>query len=277
MDNKSALIYAKSQLKDFSESYNIDSQIFIMDILNINKIDLLTKDFILTESQISRLNDYIYRRKLQEPVAYIINKIEFMGLDFYVDRNTLIPRSDTEVLVEKILEINKNNRYSSFLEIGIGTGCISISLSKFSSLVGNGVDIINNCVEISIKNAIANNVNDKVHFFKSDIFENIKDKYDIIVSNPPYINKKDMDELLPNVKEYEPHIALFGGDNGLYFYENIIGNAKKYLNAKGMLAFEIGYDQGKSIAKLLELQGFIDIKVYKDLYRHDRVVIGFLK
>lgn len=276
MTNQSALTYAKLQLKGFSESYNIDAQLFIMHILGISKIDLLTKDFALNDLQIDTLNGFITRRKKNEPVAYILNSVEFMSMDFYVDNNTLIPRPDTEILVEKVLDISRSNSYMNFLEIGIGSGCISISLAKFSNMTGAGVDIMDKCVEISNFNAKKNNVHDKLEFKKSNLFDKIDNKYDIIISNPPYINKDDMELLLPNVKEYEPYSALFGGDNGLYFYENIIKTAKNYLKPNGMLAFEIGYDQKESVTNLMKSQGFNNITSYKDLYQLDRVVIGFV-
>ncbi len=277
MDNNQALIFAKTELKNFSESYSIDAQIFVMHILNITKIELLTKTITLTEENINTLKNYVERRKKQEPVAYIINSVEFMSLDFYVDSNTLIPRPDTEILVEKVLEITKENNYKNFVEIGIGSGCISISLANYSNLTGVGVDIMENCVSIATKNALTNNVDEKIIFKKSDLFSQINEKYDIIVSNPPYINKSDMEELLPNVKDYEPHTALFGGDDGLYFYESIVQQAENYLNPQGLVAFEIGYDQSESVSKLLIDKGFINVQTFKDLYKQDRVVIGFKK
>ncbi len=275
MDNHKALVFTKQQLKDFSESYSIDAQVFLMDILKINKTELLTKDIDLSDDQLKKLNLYIEKRKKHEPVAYIINKVEFMGLDFYVDSNTLIPRPDTEVLVEKVLDITKKNNYSNFLEIGIGSGCISISLAKLGSLTGVGVDIMDNCITIATNNAISNEVSEKIFFKNSDLFNKISEKYDIIVSNPPYINKKDMEGLLPNVKNYEPHTALFGGDDGLYFYREIVNTAKNYLNPKGLLAFEIGYDQGQAVSEMMISQGFKSVEIFKDLYKQDRVVIGF--
>ncbi len=277
MDNTQALAFAKTELKDFSESYNIDAQIFVMHILNITKIELLTKTIALTDDNIAQLKSYIERRKKQEPVAYIINQVEFMSLDFYVDHNTLIPRPDTEILVEKVLELAKQNDYKNFLEIGVGSGCIAISLAHYSGLTGVGVDIMENCVDIATKNSVSNNVSEKIIFKKSDLFCQIDEKYDIIVSNPPYINKRDMEELLPNVKDYEPHTALFGGDDGLFFYESIVNQAENYLNPQGLIAFEIGYDQSESVSKLLTNKGFINVQTYKDLYKQDRVVIGFKK
>ncbi len=277
MDNNQALIFAKTELKNFSESYNIDAQILVMHILCITKTELLTKTYTLTEDNIATLKSYIERRKNQEPIAYILNQVEFMSLDFYVDSNTLIPRPDTEILVEKVLEISKEKDYKNFLEIGVGSGCISVSLANYSALTGVGVDIMENCVNIATKNAINNKVNEKIIFKKSDLFSQISEKYDIIVSNPPYINKRDMDELLPNVKDYEPHTALFGGNDGLYFYESITKQANNYLNPEGLIAFEIGYDQSESVSKLLLDNGFINVQTFKDLYKQDRVVIGFKK
>ncbi len=275
MNSDKALVFAKKELKDFSESYNIDAQVFLMNILNITKTELLTKTYKLSEENLKNLKEYIEKRKKQEPVAYIINKVEFMGLDFYVDYNTLIPRPDTEILVEKVLQLAKDKQYENFLEIGIGSGCISISLCKHSNLCGEGVDIMDKCIEVATNNAIANNIDKKIFFKKSDLFNKVTKKYDIIVSNPPYINKEDMEKLLPNVKDFEPHTALFGGNDGLYFYKEIIKNGKKHLNFKGLLAFEIGYDQGESVSTLMKNEGFESVEVFKDLYKQDRVVIGF--
>ncbi len=276
MTNQEALVYTKEKLKDYSESYSIDAQVFVMDILNISKIELLTKNYELTEKDIETLESYIKKRQNHEPVAYITNKVEFMSMNFYVDEHTLIPRPDTEILVEKVLEISKNKSYKNFLEIGVGSGCISVSLGKYSDLCGVGVDIMEECAAIAKINAINNDVESKISFIKSDLFDKISDKYDIIVSNPPYINKEDMESLLPNVKDFEPHTALFGGDDGLDFYRDIVKDSINYLNTNGLLAFEIGYDQSESVEKLMKDRGFKNVETFKDLYKQDRVVIGFL-
>ena len=185
------------------------------------------------------------------PVQYIVGNTNFYGYDFKVNRNTLIPRFETELLVEKTYNyikkyFNKDN--IKILDIGTGSGCIAITLNKLlNSSDITGIDISSEALDVAKENNISNNTN--VKFIESDIFSNVSDKYDVIISNPPYISYGDT-EVMDIVKNNEPHLALYAKDNGLYFYDKIIKDSSKYLNDKFIMAFEIGYKQGKDITKI---------------------------
>lgn len=208
------------------------------------------------------------------PVQYIVGNTNFYGYDFKVNRNTLIPRFETELLVEKTYNyikkyFNKDN--IKILDIGTGSGCIAITLNKLlNSSDITGIDISSEALEVAKENNISNNTN--VKFIESDIFSNVSDKYDVIISNPPYISYGDT-EVMDIVKNNEPHLALYAKDNGLYFYDNIIKDSSKYLNDKFVMAFEIGYKQGKDITKIVnKYYKDINMSVEKDYSGRDRFV-----
>lgn len=208
------------------------------------------------------------------PVQYIVGNTNFYGYDFKVNKNTLIPRFETELLVEKTYNyikkyFNKDN--IKILDIGTGSGCIAITLNKLlNSSDITGIDISSEALEVAKENNISNNTN--VKFLESDIFSNVSDKYDVIISNPPYISYGDT-EVMDIVKNNEPHLALYAKDNGLYFYDNIIKDSSKYLNDKFVMAFEIGYKQGKDITKIVnKYYKDINISVEKDYSGRDRFV-----
>ena len=208
------------------------------------------------------------------PVQYIVGNTNFYGYDFKVNRNTLIPRFETELLVEKTYNyikkyFNKDN--IKILDIGTGSGCIAITLNKLlNSCDITGIDISSEALEVAKENNIINNTN--VKFIESDIFSNVYDKYDVIISNPPYISYDDI-EVMDIVKNNEPHLALYAKDNGLYFYDKIIKDSSKYLNDKFIMAFEIGYKQGKDITKIVnKYYKDINMSVEKDYSGRDRFV-----
>lgn len=208
------------------------------------------------------------------PVQYIVGNTNFYGYDFKVNRNTLIPRFETELLVEKTYNyikkyFNKDN--IKILDIGTGSGCIAITLNKLlNSCDITGIDISSEALEVAKENNIINNTN--VKFIESDIFSNVSDKYDVIISNPPYISYDDI-EVMDIVKNNEPHLALYAKDNGLYFYDKIIKDSSKYLNDKFIMAFEIGYKQGKNITKIVnKYYKDINMSVEKDYSGSDRFV-----
>lgn len=231
----------------------------------------------LTESEEKKFIECVERRNYGEPVQYIIGECEFMSLDFLVNEDVLIPRSDTEVLVEYIISKFKE-REASFLDIGTGSGCIGISILKYcpktKALL---VDISEGALNTSKKNAELNKVRDRADFKILDILSQIPDtKFDFVVSNPPYIRPDVIEGLERDVKDFEPYTALFGGEDGLMFYRRITEIAPKILKDDGILAYEIGYDQAEDVSKLLE-RNFSNIKVLKDLCGNNRVVIGKLK
>ena len=200
-----------------------------------------------------------------------------MGLDFFVKEGVLIPRPDTEVLVEEVIELAKKKDAKNILDIGTGSGAITVSLAKYLENVKvTSVDISDIALEIGKRNAISNEVDDRITFVKSDLFTNIdkETKFDIIVSNPPYIKREVIDTLDKQVKDYEPYNALEGGVDGLDFYRAITKRAKEYLKKDGILAYEVGHDQSEDVSKLMEMDGYTNIYTLKDLQQIDRVVIG---
>lgn len=210
------------------------------------------------------------------PIAYIFGKTNFYGYDFKVNQNVLIPRLDTEILVEKLVEdIKSQSRKVSVLDIGTGSGAIIITIKKETDANCYAVDISKDALKIANENAKLNNA--EVEFFESDLFENIPDlKVDYIVSNPPYIETETVKGLEPEVVLNEPILALDGGIDGLDFYRKIINESKNHLNTHGMLYFEIGYNQGESVSNLMR-RDFENIEVIKDYGGNDRVVKGKLK
>lgn len=221
----------------------------------------------------------IERLKNHEPIQYILNHQEFMGFDFFVDSNVLIPQPDTENLVEEVISIaNKIKKEKSeirILDLCTGSGAIAISLAKLlgSKVLVYASDISEKALKIAEENSMKNSAN--ILFFKSDVFKEISELYrfDIIVSNPPYIETETIKTLSEEVKR-EPIIALDGGKDGLDFYRQIVMEAKKYLNSKGYLAFEIGYNQKLALEEIFEQNDYKNIYSKKDLSGNDRVVVA---
>ena len=233
----------------------------------------------LTKEQLDSFNEMIEDRLKGRPIAYIVNNREFMGLDFYVEEGVLIPRPDTEPLVEEVIELVKGKENLKIVDIGTGSGAITVSLAKYiKDCQVYSLDISDKALSIGLKNAISNEVEDKINFIKSNIFSGIEDKgleLDVIVSNPPYIRRADIETLHTQVKDYEPYIALEGGEDGLNFYRDITRESVKYLKDKGILAFEVGHDQAEDVSEILKHNGYTNIYTKKDLQGIDRVVIGF--
>ena len=249
------------------------------------KTEYIDKAIELLEKQ-KYLNDdfyceaYINDRINGRPVAYIVGNREFMGLDFFVKEGVLIPRPDTETLVEEIIELCKNkSEQINILDIGTGSGSITVSLAKYieNSKVMS-FDISDIPLEVGKINAINNEVDNKIEFVKSDVFSAIKDtekQFDVIVSNPPYIPKKDIETLHTQVKDYEPYNALEGGEDGLDFYRQITKESIDYLKQGGILAYEVGHDQAEDVSEIMKSYGYTKIYKKKDIQGIDRVVIGF--
>jgi release factor glutamine methyltransferase len=220
-----------------------------------------------------RFETMLARRQAREPIAYIVGKQAFWSLEFTVDQNVLIPRPETEGVVECALDLIKNIPTPTICDIGTGSGAILISLLHERQYArGVGVDISTNALEIARKNAEIINVADRITFLKSDYLEEVVDQFDLIVSNPPYITDEAMLQLATDVHRYEPGLALEGGRDGLQAYRRIINGLAAKLTPGGFVVFEIGYDQGDDVSKLLSEQGFSDILVGSDLAGHDRVV-----
>ena len=212
------------------------------------------------------------------PIQHITNRQEFMKMTFFVDENVLIPRPDTEILVEEVIKIAKKINAKKILDLCTGSGAIAISLAKYIDKSNiTAVDISDKALNVAKLNAKNNEVEDRITFVESDLFKNLKkEKYDIIVSNPPYIKKEVLKKLDKEVQK-EPKLALDGGYDGLDFYRKIINKAEEYLKFNGYLCFEIGYDQKEDVENLLkEQEKYANITCKKDLCDNDRVVIAKL-
>ncbi len=221
-----------------------------------------------------KYQEFLYRRAQHEPLQYIVGEQDFMGLKFWVNDHVLIPRQDTEVLVEQALELIPSG--SHVLDLCTGSGCVLISLVALGQgLSGIGVDISPEARDVAKENG-QRLVGDKAVFYKGDLFEPIHGRFNAIVSNPPYIPSQVIEDLEPEVKDHEPRLALDGTADGLYFYRKICAEAPDYLNEGGWLLVEIGYDQGQAVLELFEAAGFKEVEIVKDLSKNDRVVKGHL-
>ena len=219
--------------------------------------------------EIFAFNDLIQRRMRKEPIAYIVKEKEFWGKKFEVDKNTLIPRPETELLIEKLIKIYKYKKIS-ILDIGTGSGCILVSLLiELPNSIGVGIDISRKAIEIARKNALLYGVDKRIKFLTKSIIKLHNCKFDLLVSNPPYIDKK-IRNLDDGIKKFEPLVALNGGNDGLDVIKKVIYKAKEILKINGRLALEIGNDQSKKVSKELKLNNFIieqNIKDYKENIR----------
>lgn len=269
----------KNKIKQLFIAENIDDYADIdwimVEILNTQR-SMLQMVREISKSQEDAIMNAVQKRLKHIPIAYIFGKTNFYGYDLKVNQNVLIPRLDTEVLVEEIIKYIKSKPEKlSVLDIGTGSGAIIIAINKETDAKCYAVDISENAIEIAKENAMLNGA--KVKFKKSNLFDQIEDlKVDIIVSNPPYIETDVVKTLDKEVLENEPILALDGGKDGLDFYRKIVLEAKQHLNAGGMIYFEIGYNQGENVSKLLA-DDFEKIEVIKDYGGNDRVVKAKLK
>ena len=215
----------------------------------------------------------IRKRAEHVPLQYITGEQEFMGLPFKVNSNVLIPRQDTETLVEEALKVIRTGM--KVLDMCTGSGCILISILKnVLNVEGVGCDISKQALIVAKENAKLNNV--VATFERSDLFDHVTETFDVVVSNPPYIRTEEIATLMPEVCQFEPVGALDGKEDGLFFYRKMIAESSKYLNPNGVILFEIGYDQGQDVSLMLKEAGYQDVQIVKDLAQNDRVVIGRL-
>ena len=241
-------------------------------------------DDAVDEEKVARYREVIERRACHVPLQHITHQAWFMGYEFYVNQNVLVPRQDTETLVEKALEILKEKEAPRILDMCTGSGCILLSLLAFrKDAFGVGADVSQPALQVAERNAVGLQVSERAEFVKSDLFsspffqENTgKDKvlYDILISNPPYIRSADIEELMEEVRDHDPRLALDGHEDGLYFYRKIVSEGAEFLKKDGWMLFEIGYDQGEAVSKLMRDNGFSHVQVMKDLTGLDRVVLG---
>lgn len=265
----------------------LDAELLLVYVLNqsgmsFDRLKLVTRfEYVIDKATAHRYLELIDERCKGKPVQYITNNQEFMGLDLYVSEGVLIPRSDTEITVEKVIENAMDVEQPNIVDMCTGSGAIAVSLAvNIPEARVWAVDIDNcalDCCSINVKRF---GLESRVRIVKSDLFENIKeegliDNTDVIVSNPPYIQSAAIQELSINVRGYEPHLALDGGEDGLVYYRRIIRDSVSLLKSNGILAFEIGYDQGDKVKNIMEKSGYYDnINIEKDLAGYDRCVWG---
>lgn len=261
------------------DTARLDAELLLGNIIEKDRVYLIThKEDEVSKEDAEKYFDLIEKRRNKMPVKYILNKCEFMGIEFYVEEGVLIPRGDTEILVDEVLKIIEENQEMQICDLCSGSGAIGISLAHFRQNIK--VDLIDYYPipeKVSLINIEKNKLEDRVFFIKSDLLEeSIKNNkmYDIIVSNPPYIEECEIEKLMEDVKNYEPHTALSGGNDGLDFYRKIIDQSQYTLRGNGILAFEIGYNQGEAVKLLMENNGFINVRIVKDFASLDRVVVG---
>jgi len=265
---------------------DLDARLLLEYVCDTNRNDLLVHgDREVTVEQQERYEALLQQRAMRIPLQHLTGVQEFMGLEFQVNEHVLIPRQDTEILVEEVLKhLHDGMRV---LDMCTGSGCILISLLHYSNdCEGVGADISVEALKVARENACkllgeskqevvnGSQVSERATFLESDLFENITGKFDIIVSNPPYICSEVIESLEPEVRDHEPRGALDGTADGLFFYRRIVEESRKYLSGGGKLFFEIGYDQGESVSELMKQAGFVDVEVLKDYAGLDRVVFG---
>ena len=240
----------------------------VKDIIMGKKLDLQKLELVKEKAEL--------RARTRQPVQHIIGFTDFMGEKFIVNKNVLIPRDETEILVRKAVEIINENNFKMALDVGPGTGCIACMIAKLTDCQVIGLDISNEALNTALDNASRLNLFNKAIFRKSDIFSNVKpgESFDIIVSNPPYIPPCEKNNIQPEVK-FDPEIALFTKDEkGLEFYEKIVKNAPAILNKGGYLLFELGIGQAEDVREIMEYAGFGRIEIIKDLADIERVIFG---
>ena len=257
-------------------SYILDSEILMSKTLNKPREQILINlDKKLSDKKISLFKRYLNRRSKNEPIAYILGKKEFWSETYKVTKDTLIPRPETEILVDELLKVYRDKKIS-ILDIGTGSGCIILSLlNNLKKSKGTGIDISKKAILIARKNAIAHKISNRVKFYNKSLESLFHKKFDLIVSNPPYIDRKDIKNLCDDIKRYEPRVALDGGNDGLDLIKKVIYKSKYILKIKGMLALEIGNEQIKKVSKILIDNNFKIKHVIKDYKDNVRCVLAY--
>jgi len=259
-------------------SHKLDSEILLSKVLNKTREELLINLNQKVEPQkITYFHRLIDRRSSKEPIAYILKEKEFWSKNFFVNSNTLIPRPETELMVEKIVKIFKTKDIF-VLDIGTGTGCILLSiLSELQNSKGIGIDISQKAIEIANANLKKHKLTQRTKFYKRSLNEIYHNKFDLIVSNPPYIVKKDIKNLNEDIKKFEPKLALDGGNDGLDVIKKVIYKSRSILKIKGMLALEIGNEQFKKVSKILKINKFRTRYLIKDYRENIRCILSTLE
>ena len=262
--------------KKFIPNYKLDSEILMAKTIDQDRKNiLLNSNTNLSRKELNNFYELIKQRSLGNPVAYLTNKKFFWDSEFLVTKHTLIPRPDTETIVENILNFTKHKNNLNILDIGIGSGCILLSILKErKNYRGTGIDINKNCLKISKINAITLKIGKRLKLYQTNVDKFTLGKYDLIVSNPPYIKKHYLKYLDKDVARFEPKLALDGGVDGLSEIRKVIKKSSELIKNNGKFILEIGFDQKKEVIKLLRNEGFYINSTHKDLANNDRCIIS---
>jgi len=277
MNIQTLLNQASKTLKQLSNtSSKLDSEILLSKIIKKNrKYLILNSNEELKKENIKSFDYLVKRRKKGEPIAYLINKKEFWKQNFYINQNVLIPRPDTETLVEETLKLFNVNSKLNMLDIGTGSGCILLSILKERrNFFGTGIDISKKAINVARFNAKMHQLSNRVKFYNSDVDKFLIGKYDLVVSNPPYIKRQDLKYLEVDVKGFEPKLALDGGKDGFSKITKVISKTSTLLKRNGRFILEIGFGQKNRILSILKQNNFFINKVVKDYGKNDRCVIS---
>lgn len=257
----------------------LDCQLILGKVLDLDRMSIIiNRDKEVSEENAKEYFELLKKRESRMPIKYITQSCEFMGIDFFIKEGVLIPRPDTEILVEELLKDINNKKLTYICDVCCGSGAIGISIAKTTDYAKvDCCDISETAEEVTKKNIQLLGLQDRIRFVKSDLLTfaiGEKLQFDVIVSNPPYIKTEVIPTLMKDVKDYEPYIALWGGDDGLHFYRKITEQSMKVLKAGGILAYEIGHDQADEIQEIMLYNGYKNIRVVKDLAGMDRVIVG---
>ena len=277
MNIQTALNQASKILNNSSNAtFKLDSEILLSEVIKKNRQYLiLNSNEELKKENIKLFNYLLKRRKKGEPIAYLINKKEFWKQNFYINQNVLIPRPDTELLVEETLKLFNVNSKLNILDIGTGSGCILLSiLNERKSFYGTGIDISKKAINVARFNAKMLQLSNRATFYNSDVDKFLIGKYDLILSNPPYIKQKDLKYLEVDIKDFEPKLALDGGKDGFSKITRVINKTSTLLKRNGKFILEIGFGQKNRILNILKKNNFFINKVLKDYGKKDRCIIS---
>ena len=269
---KGGKILSKNNIK----SSLLESEILMSEAINKDRkfvINNLGRE--IKEDTLEYFKKLIFQRASGKPIAYIIGKKDFWNFQFQITRGVLIPRPDTEIVIEEVLKITKYKSKLRILDIGVGSGCILLSvLKERKNFSGVGIDLSKKCIDLSALNALNLNLSDRVKFFKSNIDNFNNGKYDLVVSNPPYINQIDLNNLDKSIRDFEPRLALNGGLDGLSEIRKVISKSSELVKINGKLIIEIGFDQKEKVKKILKKKGFYINKIVKDYADNYRCIVS---
>jgi len=260
----------------FIQTAQLDSEILMAKVIDKDRKYIILNNYEnLRKKDLKIFQRLIEERSSRKPIAYLTNKKFFWNSEFYITNDTLIPRPDTELLIEQILKLTKHKNKMNILDIGVGSGCILLSILKEKkNFYGTGIDISKKCLKISKINAINLNLDSRVKFYKSDVDKFIIGKYDLIVSNPPYINKKNIKYLESDVVNYEPKLALDGGLDGLSEIRKVVKKSSELIKRNGKFILEIGFDQKNKVINLIKKEGFYINSTLRDIAKNDRCIVS---